>query len=89
MHVRRNICLLKGTVLPVPKVAVDDVQLLALLFDNVVNEPPNVRAYVQDALSSMIEIYTKVPENTPFYGELQEIILNAVQKVKSFYHCSQ
>jgi proteasome component ECM29 len=56
--------------------------MLALFFDNLEQEQKNVRTYVQDALSSMIEIYVNIAEDSPIYDELQQIILKAVQKVK-------
>ena len=36
---------------------------------------------MQDALSSMIEIYVDIPETVPIYKDLQNILLEAVQKV--------
>lgn len=59
-----------------------DTKMLSLFFDNLELEQKNVRTYVQDALSSMIEIYVDIAEDAPIYQELQQIILKAVQKVK-------
>lgn len=59
--------------------------MLALFFDNLETEQKNIRTYVQDALSSMIEIYVNIPETSPIYENLQQILLKAVQKVKSFF----
>lgn len=56
--------------------------MLSLFFDNLEREQKNVRTYVQDALSSMIEIYVDISEDAPIYQELQRIILKAVQKVR-------
>lgn len=67
----------------VPKLVLEDTRILSLFFDNLELEQTNVRVYVQDALSSMIDIYTLLPESSPIYGEVKEIILNAVQKVCS------
>lgn len=55
--------------------------MLALFFDNLELEHKNVRTYVQDALSSMIEIYVNISADSPIYNDLQAIILKAVQKV--------
>lgn len=60
--------------------------MLALFFDNLETEQKNIRTYVQDALSSMIEIYVNIPETSPIYEDLQQILLKAVQKVKSFFY---
>ncbi|KAI9320591.1 proteasome stabiliser-domain-containing protein [Dichotomocladium elegans] len=64
----------------VPNVALKDAQLLEQFFDNLEQEHPNIRTYVQDALSSMIDIYTDLPEDSTVYSKLQEIILKNVQK---------
>jgi proteasome component ECM29 len=63
-------------------VGLSDTKMLSLFFDNLELEQKNVRTYVQDALSSMIEIYVDIAEDAPIYQELQQIILKAVQKVK-------
>lgn len=55
--------------------------MLGLFFENLEREQKNVRTYVQDALSSMIEIYVNIKEDSPIYKDLQNIILLAVQKV--------
>ncbi|KAI8987056.1 proteasome stabiliser-domain-containing protein [Pilobolus umbonatus] len=68
----------------VPKVALKDTQILSLFFDNLEKEQKNIRTYVQDALSSMIEIYVDLPEDSPIYKEVQDIILTAVQKSDSY-----
>jgi proteasome component ECM29 len=65
----------------VPKVGLEDTNMLALFFDNLEQEQKNVRTYVQDALSSMIEIYVNISEDSPIYEDLQKILLKAVQKV--------
>lgn len=64
-----------------PKVGLDDTKMLGLFFENLEKEQKNVRSYVQDALSSMIEIYVNIKEDAPIYEDLQNIILSAVQKV--------
>lgn len=64
-----------------PKVGLEDTNMLALFFDNLEQEQKNVRTYVQDALSSMIEIYVNISEDSPIYEDLQKILLKAVQKV--------
>lgn len=64
-----------------PKVGLEDTNMLALFFDNLELEQKNVRTYVQDALSSMIEIYVNISEDSPIYEDLQKILLKAVQKV--------
>ncbi|KAI9480308.1 MAG: proteasome stabiliser-domain-containing protein [Benjaminiella poitrasii] len=64
----------------VPKVGLSDTQMLSLFFDNLEKEKKNVRSYIQDALSSMIEIYVDLSEDSPIYEDLQNIILKAVQK---------
>ena len=58
-----------------------DVQILRQFFDSLETEQPAVRTYVQDALSSIIDVYTMIPETSPVYNDVQEIILSAVQKV--------
>lgn len=55
--------------------------MLKLFFENLEKEQKNVRSYVQDALSSMIEIYVNIKEDAPIYEDLQNTILSAVQKV--------
>lgn len=65
----------------VPKVGLEDTNMLALFFDNLEKEHKNVRTYVQDALSSMIEIYVNISPDAPIYKDLQDILLKAVQKV--------
>lgn len=60
--------------------------MLGLFFDNLELEQKNVRTYVQDALSSMIEIYVNIAEDSPIYQDLQNIILKAVQKVRKVIH---
>jgi proteasome component ECM29 len=64
-------------------VGLSDTKMLALFFDNLEREQKNVRTYVQDALSSMIEIYVDIAPDAPIYQELQQIILKAVQKVST------
>ncbi|KAI8330892.1 armadillo-type protein [Chlamydoabsidia padenii] len=64
----------------VPKIGLDDTQIISLFFDNIVLEQPNVRVYVQDALSSMIEVYADCDESSPIYHQLQTIILKAVEQ---------
>lgn len=64
-----------------PKVGLDDTQIISLFFENIVLEQPNVRVYVQDALSSMIEVYAECNESSPIYHQLQEILLKAVEQV--------
>lgn len=78
-----NTWMLINTTMIVPKLVLEDTRILSLFFDNLELEQTNVRVYVQDALSSMIDIYTLLPESSPIYGEVKEIILNAVQKVCS------
>lgn len=70
----------------VPQVALSDTQILSLFFDKLEQEEKNTRSYVQDALSSMIEIYVDLPESSPIYKELQDLILKAVQKVVHLKH---
>ncbi|KAI7902114.1 proteasome stabiliser-domain-containing protein [Cokeromyces recurvatus] len=64
----------------VPKVGLSDTQILSLFFDNLEKEQKNVRSYIQDALSSMIEVYVDLPCDSPIYENVQNIILKAVQK---------
>ncbi|CAO3637178.1 unnamed protein product [Cunninghamella blakesleeana] len=64
----------------VPKIGLEDTQIVSLFFDNLIDEQPNIRVYVQDALSSMIEIYTNIDTTSPIYDELQNIILKAVEQ---------
>ncbi|KAI9024387.1 proteasome stabiliser-domain-containing protein [Phycomyces nitens] len=64
----------------VPKVGLSDTNMLSKFFDNLELEPPNVRFYVQDALSSMIEIYVDISKDSPIYESLQDILLRAVEK---------
>ncbi|KAF7732558.1 hypothetical protein EC973_003305 [Apophysomyces ossiformis] len=64
----------------VPKIALDDTEILSKFFDHLEKEKPNVRVYIQDALSSMIEIYIDLNESSSIYDQLADIILNAVQK---------
>ncbi|KAI8639177.1 proteasome stabiliser-domain-containing protein [Parasitella parasitica] len=68
----------------VPKVGLEDTHMLSLFFDNLEQEQKNVRTYVQDALSSMIEIYVDIAPEAPIYNDLQQIILKAVQKSDSY-----
>lgn len=68
----------------VPKVGLEDTHMLSLFFDNLEQEQKNVRTYVQDALSSMIEIYVDIAPDAPIYDDLQQIILKAVQKSDSY-----
>ncbi|KAL0086564.1 proteasome stabiliser-domain-containing protein [Phycomyces blakesleeanus] len=67
----------------VPKVGLSDTHMLSKFFDNLELEHPNVRVYVQDALSSMIEIYVDIPEDSPIYIPLQDILLDAVEKTNA------
>ncbi|CAO3648654.1 unnamed protein product [Cunninghamella echinulata] len=64
----------------VPKIGLEDTQIISLFFDNLIDEQPNIRVYVQDALSSMIEIYANIETTSPIYDELQNIILKAVEQ---------
>ncbi|KAI8088970.1 proteasome stabiliser-domain-containing protein [Halteromyces radiatus] len=64
----------------VPKIGLEDTQIISLFFDNIVLEQPNVRVYVQDALSSMIDVYAGSDSSSPIYHELQDIILKAVEQ---------
>ncbi|KAI8875721.1 ARM repeat-containing protein, partial [Backusella circina FSU 941] len=64
----------------VPKVGLSDTHMLSLFFDNLEQEQKNIKTYVQDALSSMIEIYVDISTESPIYEEVQQIILKAVQK---------
>ncbi|CEP12173.1 hypothetical protein [Parasitella parasitica] len=68
----------------VPKIGLEDTHMLSLFFENLEQEHKNVRTYVQDALSSMIEIYVDIAPETPIYNDLQEIILKAVQKSDTY-----
>ncbi|CAO3691804.1 unnamed protein product [Rhizopus stolonifer] len=63
-----------------PKVGLSDLQVLSLFFEKLEQEEKNTRTYVQDALSSMIEVYVDLPESSPIYKELQDLILKVVQK---------
>ncbi|KAI8073997.1 proteasome stabiliser-domain-containing protein [Gongronella butleri] len=63
----------------VPKVGLDDLQIVAQFFESLVYEPPNVRVYVQDALSSMIDIFTDLDLTSPIHDTVQDIILKAVE----------
>ncbi|KAI9262116.1 armadillo-type protein [Phascolomyces articulosus] len=67
----------------VPAVALKDTQILREFFESLETEQPAVRTYVQDALSSIIDVYTKLPEDSPVYNDVKEIILNSVQKMNS------
>ena len=69
----------------VPKVGLSDTHILSLFFDNLEKEHKNIRTYVQDALSSMIEIYVDIGEDSPIYKEVQGILLKAVQRVSVFW----
>lgn len=73
------------TFFTVPNVALEDTHMLTLFFENLEREQPNVRVYVQDALSSMIDIYTDLPKDAPAYEAVQKVILDAVQKVKEAF----
>ncbi|RUS30672.1 proteasome stabiliser-domain-containing protein [Jimgerdemannia flammicorona] len=64
----------------VPQVARGDASILRLFFENLESEPPNVRVYVQDALSSMMEVYRDPRPDEAIASVLQEIILDSVQK---------
>ncbi|CAO3594598.1 unnamed protein product [Absidia cylindrospora] len=64
----------------VPKIGLDNTQIISLFFNNIVTEQTNVRVYVQDALSSMIEVYADCDESSPIYDQLQDIILKAVEQ---------
>ncbi|KAI8374250.1 proteasome stabiliser-domain-containing protein [Radiomyces spectabilis] len=64
----------------VPKLALEDMSILSLFFENLEREHPNTRSYIQDALSSMIEIFVDQPEVGAHDDELKDIILTAVQK---------
>lgn len=68
-----------------PKVGLSDTQILSLFFDNLEKEQKNVRSYVQDALSSMMEIYVDLPSDSPIYEDVQGIILKSVQKVSDLF----
>ncbi|ORE02510.1 ARM repeat-containing protein [Rhizopus microsporus var. microsporus] len=68
----------------VPQVALSDNQILSLFFNKLEQEERNVRSYVQDALSSMIEIYVDISETVPIYKDLQNILLEAVQKNNAY-----
>lgn len=68
----------------VPKVGLEDTHMLSLFFDSLEQEQKNVRTYVQDALSSMMEIYVDIAPDAPIYHDLQQIILKAVQKSDSY-----
>lgn len=66
----------------VPKVGLADTHMLSLFFDNLKLEQKNIKTYVQDALSSMIEIYVDISVDSPIYEQVQQILLKAVQKVE-------
>ncbi|KAG0174143.1 hypothetical protein DFQ29_007586 [Apophysomyces sp. BC1021] len=67
----------------VPKIALNDTEMLSRFFDHLEQEHLNLRVYVQDALSSMIEIYVDLDESSSIYGEVRDIILKSVQKNNS------
>ncbi|KAI8147438.1 proteasome stabiliser-domain-containing protein [Fennellomyces sp. T-0311] len=68
----------------VTSVALKDVNILRQFFESLGTEQPAVRTYVQDALSSIIEVYKNLPEDSPVYRDVQEIILESVQKSNSY-----
>ncbi|OBZ85602.1 Proteasome-associated protein ECM29 [Choanephora cucurbitarum] len=68
----------------VPKVGLSDTHILSLFFDNLEKEHKNIRTYVQDTLSSMIEIYVDIGEDSPIYKEVQGILLKAVQRTDPY-----
>lgn len=59
----------------------NDAKILELFFEKLEYEQPNVRTYVQDALASMIAIYTDLDEGASTYATVKDIILESVQKV--------
>ncbi|KAI9262019.1 proteasome stabiliser-domain-containing protein [Sporodiniella umbellata] len=63
-----------------PKVGLSDLEVLSLFFERLETEEKNTRTYVQDALSSMIEVYVDLPSTSPVYKDLQDLILKTVQK---------
>ncbi|KAI8369986.1 proteasome stabiliser-domain-containing protein [Blakeslea trispora] len=64
----------------VPKIGLSDTHILSLFFENLEKEHKNIRTYVQDSLSSMIEVYVDIDKNAQIYKEIQDILLKAVQK---------
>ncbi|KAI9491193.1 proteasome stabiliser-domain-containing protein [Zychaea mexicana] len=68
----------------VPAAALKNVTILRQFFESLETEQPAVRTYVQDALSSIIDVYTKLPEDSVVYKDVQDIILDSVQKTNSY-----
>ncbi|ORX62567.1 ARM repeat-containing protein [Hesseltinella vesiculosa] len=63
----------------VPKVGLDDMEIVSMFFENLLVEPPNIRVYVQDALSSIIGIFSDLDLASPIHDTIQNTILKAVE----------
>lgn len=55
--------------------------MVQLFFKNLEDEPQNVRVYIQDALSSMIDVYKSEETSADVKTQIDEIVLSSVEKV--------
>lgn len=64
----------------VPSIARNDVSIVQMFFKNMEEEPLNVRVYIQDALSSMIDVYKSQDTSAEIREKLDELLLSSVEK---------
>ncbi|KAI9279213.1 armadillo-type protein [Umbelopsis sp. AD052] len=71
----------------VPSVARNDASVLETFFKNLEEEPKNVCVYIQDAMSSMIDVYKSDETPADVRSKIDELVLSSVEKhnVSSIY----
>jgi hypothetical protein len=67
----------------VPSVARNDASVLETFFKNLEEEPKNVCVYIQDALSSMIDVYKSNETPADVRSKIDDLVLSSVEKVNS------
>jgi Proteasome stabiliser len=67
----------------VPSVARNDASVLETFFKNLEEEPKNVCVYIQDAMSSMIDVYKSDETPAAVRLKIDELVLSSVEKVNS------
>lgn len=66
-----------------PSVARNDASVLETFFKNLEEEPKNVCVYIQDALSSMIDVYKSDETPADVRSKIDDLVLSSVEKVNS------
>ncbi|CAO3688639.1 unnamed protein product [Umbelopsis ramanniana] len=64
----------------VPSVARNDASVLETFFKNLEEEPKNVCVYIQDALSSMIDVYKSNETPADVRSKIDDLVLSSVEK---------